>query len=116
MMVDDKFSIWDLMHLKSEDDEILQQHGLQSTQTGAGLADPKAIDFSGINEILKNALDALEKNETPAVDGKEGRRAVELICAIYESIKNNGTEDNFTVKDIKDVPNWNSRRSLTENK
>ncbi|NCV19894.1 MAG: gfo/Idh/MocA family oxidoreductase, partial [Rhodobacterales bacterium] len=39
---------------------------------------------------FENALGALDKNETPAVDGKEGRRAVELICAIYESIKNNG--------------------------
>ena len=90
MMVDDKFSIWDLMHSNQEDDEILQQHGLQSSQSGAGAADPKAIDFQWHQRNFENALDALDKNETPAVDGKEGRRAVELICAIYESIKNNG--------------------------
>ena len=92
MMVDDKFSIWDLMHSNQEDDEILQQYGLQSSQSGAGAADPKAIDFQWHQRNFENALGALYKNETPAVDGKEGRRAVELICAIYESIKNNGTK------------------------
>ena len=95
MMVDDKFSIWDLMHSNQEDDEILQQHGLQSSQSGAGAADPKAIDFQWHQRNFENALDALDKNETPAVDGKEGRRAVELICAIYESIKNNGAKINL---------------------
>lgn len=95
MMVDDKFSIWDLMHSNQEDDEILQQYGLQSSQSGAGAADPKAIDFQWHQRNFENALDALDKNETPAVDGKEGRRAVELICAIYESIKNNGAKINL---------------------
>ena len=95
MMVDDKFSIWDLMHSNQDDDGILQQHGLQSSQSGAGAADPRAIDFQWHQRNFENALDALYKNETPAVDGKEGRRAVELICAIYESIKNNGAKINL---------------------
>ncbi len=89
-MVDDKFNIWDLKHTLAGDDEILQNHGLQSSQSGAGAADPKAIDFQWHQRNFENALLALDKNETPAVDGKEGRRAVELICAIYESIKNHG--------------------------
>jgi predicted dehydrogenase len=95
MMVDDKFSIWDLKHTQAGDDEVLEKHGLESSQSGAGAADPKAIDFQWHQRNFENALDALDKNETPAVDGKEGRRAVELICAIYESIKNNGAKINL---------------------
>ena len=53
MMVDDKFSIWDLMHSNQEDDEILQQHGLQSSRQEPVLLIPRLLISSGINEILK---------------------------------------------------------------
>ena len=72
------------------DHEILQKYGLESSQGGAGAADPKAIDFQWHQRNFENALNALSKDEKPEVDGKEGRRAVELICAIYDSIKQDG--------------------------
>ena len=90
MMVDDKFSIWDLKESEFGDDEILEKYGLESSKTGAGAADPKAIDFMWHQRNFENALNALGSNEKPEIDGKEGRRAVELICAIYESIKQDG--------------------------
>ena len=92
MMVDDKFSIWDLKESQSGDYEILEKHGLESSKGGAGAADPKAIDFQWHQRNFENALHALSNDEKPEVDGKEGRRAVELICAIYESIKQNGNK------------------------
>jgi predicted dehydrogenase len=95
MMVDDKFSTWDLKKPLPQDDEILQKFGLKSSQSGAGAADPKAIDFQWHQRNFENALNALSLGEKAAVDGAEGRRAVELICAIYESIKKNGTKINL---------------------
>ena len=90
MMVDDKFSIWDLKNHQSGDDKILAEHGIYEDTSGAGAADPKAIDFLWHQRNFENALHALKKGEKPAVDGMEGRRAVELITAIYESIQNGG--------------------------
>ena len=92
MMVDDKFSIWDLKNHQSGDDEILAKHGIYENTSGAGAADPKAIDFLWHQRNFENALHALRLGEKPAVDGKEGRKAVELITAIYQSIKNGGTK------------------------
>ncbi|MBT5717087.1 MAG: Gfo/Idh/MocA family oxidoreductase [Opitutae bacterium] len=91
MMVDDKFSVWDLKHHQAEDEKILAQHGVYENTSGAGAADPKAIDFVWHQRNFENALDALRNNKKPEVDGKEGRRAVELITAIYQSIQNGGT-------------------------
>lgn len=92
MMVDDKFSIWDLKQSDDGDDEVLEKYGLESSKGGAGAADPKAIDFQWHQRNFENALHALSTDDKPEVDGKEGRRAVELICAIYESIKQNGNK------------------------
>jgi predicted dehydrogenase len=66
------------------------EHGIYEDTSGAGAADPKAIDFLWHQRNFENALHALKKGEKPAVDGMEGRRAVELITAIYESIQNGG--------------------------
>ena len=92
MMVDDKFSIWDLKNHQSDDDKILAEHGIYEDTSGAGAADPKAIDFQWHQRNFENALLALRKGEKPAVDGMEGRRAVELITAIYKSIQNDGSK------------------------
>ena len=45
MMVDDKFSIWDLQNHVPSDDKILSEHGVYENTKGAGAVDPKAIDF-----------------------------------------------------------------------
>ncbi len=35
----------------------------------------------------KDMVDAINNNKTPMVDGYEGRKAVELVLAIYKSAK-----------------------------
>ena len=57
---------------------------------GAGAADPSAIDFSWHQRNFEEAVAALDEGRPSIVSGQEGRRAVELICAIYESAKNGG--------------------------
>lgn len=95
MMVDDKFSIWDLKEPRPEDGEILHRHGIHEEGAGAGAADPKAIDFQWHQRNFEDALHALSTDRSPSVDGREGRRAVELICSVYESIRSHGAKINL---------------------
>jgi predicted dehydrogenase len=53
--------------------------------TGGGAADPAAIGHHGHAMQFQDFVDAIRKDRTPAVDGREGRRSVEIILAIYKS-------------------------------
>lgn len=46
---------------------------------------PLVSDVSGHRRILEDFLQAIETNGQPVCDGREGRRSVELVQAIYES-------------------------------
>lgn len=46
---------------------------------------PVVSDASGHRKILEDFLQAIETDSTPLCDGREGRRSVELVQAIYES-------------------------------
>ncbi len=89
-LCDDKFRVWDFKDKVAGDAAILAEHGLASPQAGAGAADPKAIDFTWHQRNFEDALAALDGGRKPLVDGKEGRRAVALIEAIYASAKAGG--------------------------
>ena len=52
-----------------------------------GAADPKAISHQGHARQLADFVRAIQTNTSPKVDGREGRKAVALICAIYESMR-----------------------------
>ncbi len=50
-------------------------------------ADPTKISFAGHKAQIQNLINHLENGEKILIDANEGRRSVELICAIYESSK-----------------------------
>jgi predicted dehydrogenase len=58
---------------------------------GAGAADPKAISHGWHRLNLIDAIEAIRAGRRPSVDGAEGRKAVELILALYQSAQNGGT-------------------------
>lgn len=89
-MADDKFRIWEFKDKLPDDDTILLDHGLNADVAGAGAADPKAIDFTWHQRNFEDAVAALRGGYAPLVDGREGRRAVALIRAIYESAERDG--------------------------
>jgi predicted dehydrogenase len=41
---------------------------------------------------FEDVVTAIREGRSPSVDGREARRAVALICAIYESARNNGAK------------------------
>jgi predicted dehydrogenase len=74
----------------AEDAQIMATYGQRSDVAGAGAADPSAIDFRWHQANFEDALRALRDNSVPSVDGRQARRAVALILAIYESARSGG--------------------------
>ena len=69
----------------SAEDEALLARMTNKTQTGGGAADPKAIGYHGHKRQFENFLAAMMGKTPLLIDGPEGRRAVELILAIYQA-------------------------------
>jgi predicted dehydrogenase len=70
---------------ETKNDETIRQKMAGRTQTGGGAADPKAIGYHGHMLQFQDVLNAIKKGKQPLVDGPEGRKAIELILAIYKS-------------------------------
>ncbi len=51
---------------------------------------PVISDVGGHERILRDFVNAIERDETPLCDGSEGRRSVALVQAIYESARSGG--------------------------
>jgi UDP-N-acetyl-2-amino-2-deoxyglucuronate dehydrogenase len=75
---------WEFAKPKAKDKAILEKFAKKAGGTG-GAADPKAISYVGHMEQLKDFVKSIETGKTPRVTGAEGRKAVEIILAIYQS-------------------------------
>jgi len=75
---------WDFTPATPEDDAVKARFAAKVGASG-GAADPKAISHEGHRRQLADFVDAIRSNRAPKVDGREGKRAVDLICAVYES-------------------------------
>lgn len=77
---------WDFTPETPEDAEVKTKFA-QKVGASGGSSDPKAISHQGHARQLADFVRAIETNTPPRVDGREGRKAVALICAIYESMR-----------------------------
>ncbi|MCE9529857.1 MAG: Gfo/Idh/MocA family oxidoreductase [Planctomycetes bacterium] len=68
-------------------DESIKQRFAQKVGASGGASDPKSISHQGHARQLADFVQAIQGNRPPMVDGREGRKAVALICAIYESMR-----------------------------
>jgi predicted dehydrogenase len=75
---------WDFAKKERSDAAVLRQMNARKS-TGGGAADPAAIGHHGHTMQFQDFVDAIRKDRTPAIDGREGRRSVEIILAIYKS-------------------------------
>ncbi|MBN2316859.1 MAG: Gfo/Idh/MocA family oxidoreductase [Sedimentisphaerales bacterium] len=87
--VENSITVWQFADEKPEDAEVLKKFG--QIEGGGGVADPAAITHENHTRNFKAFLDALESGEDFWIDGKEARKAVEVILAIYESAKTQKT-------------------------
>lgn len=77
---------WELTPPTPEDEKIKQRFAKKVGASG-GASDPAAISHQGHARQLADFVQAIEQGRAPLVDGREGRRAVEVICAIYRAMR-----------------------------
>lgn len=86
VLEDDAIVRWKFTDETPEDQEI-QRNGAAGEGVKGGASDPKAINCEGHRRQIDDLVRAIQSDADPEMPGREGRRAVELICAIYESAK-----------------------------
>ena len=84
VLEEEDIKLWRFEKETARDKRIRKKFAARTT-SGGGASDPSAISFEGHRRQLEDFIDAIEKDRKPLVDGVEGRRAVELILAIYKS-------------------------------
>ena len=85
VMEDLAFAKWEFAEERAEDEEIKKKFAPGTTLERAGAADPRAISHANHREQLSDFIRAIETGAEPIVDGREGRKAIEIITAIYRS-------------------------------
>ena len=82
---EDKITRWEFTHSAPEDKAILQE--LSGKADACGGRSPMNISGDGHASQISDLADAILTGRRPFLDGREGRRAIELICGIYESAR-----------------------------
>jgi predicted dehydrogenase len=82
----DDITLWEFQEKVPSDNEVF---AAMAAQTGfkAGASDPRGITHIGHRDQLAEFLTAIDRRRPPQVDGREGRKSVEIIRAIYQSAK-----------------------------
>ena len=86
MLEEDNIVTWKFADERPEDEEIRRKVSGKDT-VGGGAADPKAIRFDKHQFNFEAFVRALSEGRRPELDGREGRKAVEIILAIYAAAK-----------------------------
>jgi predicted dehydrogenase len=85
IMADETFIQWEFAEERPEDKDIRARLAFGKGMVGAGAADPSAISYVHHREQIKDFLRAIETGTQPVCDGREGRKSVEIIMALYRS-------------------------------
>jgi len=72
-----KMKTWNFEEPINGDDEVLEKYA----------QNPPDVYGFGHNEFLRNVVDCLKEGRHSIIDGLEGRKSLELINAIYESVE-----------------------------
>ncbi len=80
----DDVTLWTFADGRPEDDAIRARIA-GASGFSAGASDPRGINHAGHRDQLADFLKAIDTGGSPLVDGREGRRSVEIIRAIYRS-------------------------------
>jgi len=88
-LADEAFEIWDFAETTDEDAKI-RESLMKGSAAGLGANDPTAINVDGHIHNFEEVINSIHNNSVPSVDASEARKAVALICAIYQSARENG--------------------------
>lgn len=82
---DDHISRWEFKHGEPADEAV--RAARRDDALGSGAGTPGGISIAGHLRQISDLVEAIHAGRPPAIDGREGRKAVALVHAIYESAK-----------------------------
>ncbi len=82
---ENSFKLWQFADQTEEDKEIIRR--FSQIQGGGGVSDPGAIPFEPHARNIAAFIESVEGGEEFEINGKEARKAVEIIQAIYASAR-----------------------------
>ena len=85
VLEDDELVRWDFREPRADDAELVA--ATRAPALGSGSSSPSAISVVGHQRQLQDLVDCLAAGRAPALDGAEGRKAVAVVCALYESAR-----------------------------
>ena len=80
----DNVLLWQFEKPKPKDRAIVDKL-MNRDENSGGASDPKSISYMGHMEQLKDFIKAIQLGKKPKITGDEGRKAVEIVLAIYQS-------------------------------
>lgn len=79
ILEDGKITLWDVEGTPQPEEE--------PTDFGSGASDPTAITSLGHQAQINDMVRAIKEDRSPIVDGREARKAIEIVTAIYRSAR-----------------------------
>lgn len=90
IMEEEDIKAWDFSK-KNPRDVAIKRRMAQSQSSGGGASDPAAIGHHGHTLQFRDVVKAIKTGAAPAIDGREGRRSVEIILGIYKAAETGRT-------------------------
>jgi UDP-N-acetyl-2-amino-2-deoxyglucuronate dehydrogenase len=85
VLEEEELKVWSFHEMSPEDEMIVAQFG--KTPSRGGAADPIAIGHAAHRAQFEDFIEAIQTGREPSISGRQGRRSVQIILAIYESAK-----------------------------
>jgi len=86
VLEEESLTTWTFAEETAEDGRLREEYSHKG-ESGGGAADPTAIDFRLHAAQFQNLMDALDGKAELLIGAHEGRKAVAIILAIYESAR-----------------------------
>ncbi len=83
---EDRITRWEFVDPRPEDEFIRQE--FSGSADAKGGTSPANVEINGHLLQIESLADAICSGTKIQMDGREGRRAVEFVCGIYESARN----------------------------
>jgi UDP-N-acetyl-2-amino-2-deoxyglucuronate dehydrogenase len=83
VMEDDDIARWDFRVAQPDDEKLRSTR--ESAAMGSGAAAPMAIRIEGHQRQIQDFIDGIRENRPFFIEGREARKAVVLVRAIYDS-------------------------------
>ena len=83
---------------ETPEDRVVRERFAQKVGASGGASNPAAISHVGHARQLADFVQAIQSGSKPVVDGREGRKAVAVIQAIYESAQTGRTVELYSAR------------------